>query len=219
MSFILDALKKSENERARQNGPALLEARVVARRRGVPLWAVLVGLVLLANLAVLVVVLVRKPEPPVVVLAPAAMAPVAAPAAAPPAAALPVAPAPVPPPTVEPLPDQPTVILPPAGAMVVNPADYQPARQAANPSPPSSPGEDASLPTAADLTAGGTGLPELHLALHVYDPNPASRFVLVNSQRLREGETNGDGVRIERITPEGAIGSWRGQRFRLPPGE
>ena len=38
MSFILDALKKSEAERQRQAGPALIEMRVVGTRRRVPVW-------------------------------------------------------------------------------------------------------------------------------------------------------------------------------------
>ena len=38
MSFILDALKKSEAERQRQAGPALLEMRVVRPRRRIPVW-------------------------------------------------------------------------------------------------------------------------------------------------------------------------------------
>ena len=40
MSFILDALKKSENDRQRQSAPALFEVKVAAPRRRFPLWAV-----------------------------------------------------------------------------------------------------------------------------------------------------------------------------------
>ena len=43
MSFILDALKKSEAERQRQAGPALLEMRIVRPARRLPVWAVIVG--------------------------------------------------------------------------------------------------------------------------------------------------------------------------------
>ena len=59
MSFILDALKKSEAERARQSGPTLVDMRIVAPRRGVPAWVIVLGLVLLANLVVLAIVLAR----------------------------------------------------------------------------------------------------------------------------------------------------------------
>jgi hypothetical protein len=37
MSFILDALKKSETDRQRENGPALFEVKVAPPRTGLPL--------------------------------------------------------------------------------------------------------------------------------------------------------------------------------------
>lgn len=233
MSFILDALKKSEKERARQNGPALLEARVVPPRRGPPAWAIVVGVILVANLALLAYVLLRSRAPRVEPSASAATtaaapAPLPAPAPAPsPAPAPPIAAAPPPATTPAPVveaspPAEP--LPPPPRAEVVNPADFAPARppgstpRAAGPTAARAT-MDPSLPTAADLAARGTGLPPLRLALHVYDEQPQNRYVLVNSQRLREGETTSDGVRVERIAPEGALMSWRGQRFRLLPGE
>ena len=59
MSFILDALKKSENERQRQVGPSLADVQVSQRRNNKPWWAVAVGALLVVNLGVLIVVLVR----------------------------------------------------------------------------------------------------------------------------------------------------------------
>jgi general secretion pathway protein B len=59
MSFILDALKKSENERQRQVGPSLADVQVSPRRNNKPWWAVAVGALLVVNLGVLIVVLVR----------------------------------------------------------------------------------------------------------------------------------------------------------------
>jgi general secretion pathway protein B len=51
MSFILDALKKSEAERQRRAGPALLEMRVVRPQRHVPTWVWVGGaMLLLVNL-------------------------------------------------------------------------------------------------------------------------------------------------------------------------
>ncbi len=68
MSFILDALKKSENERQRQVGPSLADVRVVRRNAERPWWAVAVAALLVINLGVLVVVLIRdgdaKPASP-----------------------------------------------------------------------------------------------------------------------------------------------------------
>ncbi len=59
MSFILDALKKSENERQRQAGPSLADIRVVRRRVERPWWAVGVAALLVLNLGVLLIVLMR----------------------------------------------------------------------------------------------------------------------------------------------------------------
>ncbi len=62
MSFILDALKKSEAERQRQVGPTLLEVRITQPRRRLPLWALLVALLLGLNMLLLAYVL-HKPAP------------------------------------------------------------------------------------------------------------------------------------------------------------
>ena len=59
MSFILDALKKSENERQRQVGPSLADVRVVRRRAERPWWAVALAALLVVNLGVLLFVLIR----------------------------------------------------------------------------------------------------------------------------------------------------------------
>lgn len=68
MSFILDALKKSENERQRQVGPSLADVRVVRRHAERPWWVVAVAALLVVNLGVLLFVLIRdgdaKPAAP-----------------------------------------------------------------------------------------------------------------------------------------------------------
>lgn len=63
MSFILEALKKSENERQRKIGPSLADVHVREPRSEKPWWAFAVAALLLINLAVLVIVLVRNNEP------------------------------------------------------------------------------------------------------------------------------------------------------------
>src|SRR5271170_3148921 len=65
MSFILDALKKSEIERQRQTEPGLMDAGSVQRRRRLPVWAVLLGLLLTINIAVLLIMLMRNGAPTV----------------------------------------------------------------------------------------------------------------------------------------------------------
>src|SRR5262245_8755001 len=61
MSFILDALKKSENDRQRQSGPALFEARVAPPRARFPSWAIALGALLIVNLAVIAWLMLRRP--------------------------------------------------------------------------------------------------------------------------------------------------------------
>lgn len=60
MSFILDALKKSENERQRTSGPALFEVKTSAPRPHFPRWALLVGALLAINLSVLLWLLLHR---------------------------------------------------------------------------------------------------------------------------------------------------------------
>src|SRR5512139_3719177 len=80
MSFILDALKKSENDRQRQSGPALFEVRVAPPRSRFPSWAIALVALLVVNLAVIGWLMFRRP-------AAAATPPMQASAAAPPQSA------------------------------------------------------------------------------------------------------------------------------------
>jgi general secretion pathway protein B len=57
-------------------------------------------------------------------------------------------------------------------------------------------------------------LPPLHLDLHVYAPDPSKRFVLVNGNKANEGQSI-EGVRVDSITPEGVVMSYRGVQFML----
>jgi len=59
MSFILDALKKSENERQRTVGPSLADAPARRQQSERPWWVVAVGALLVVNLGVLMIVLIR----------------------------------------------------------------------------------------------------------------------------------------------------------------
>jgi general secretion pathway protein B len=74
MSFILDALKKSETDRQRQNGPALFEVRVAPPRDKLPLWAVGLGVLLAVNLVIVAWVLLRRPAPAEAATPPATVA-------------------------------------------------------------------------------------------------------------------------------------------------
>lgn len=242
MSFILDALKKSETDRARQSGPALYEVKVPPPRHGLPLWALVVVLLLAVNLAIGMWMLLRH-APRAAADGGTASNPAAPPAAAA-ASAVPAQP-PGGPPMTPPPTQTVSAQLPSAGAMPAaaqaaagaanaaaheppaaaaqestNPEDYEPAAPAA---PPAQGAESHVRRGTADgvplyqevATQQGASLPQLRLDLHVYAAQPSQRFVMINMRKLREGDTTPEGARVESITPDGAILSYNGSRFLL----
>jgi general secretion pathway protein B len=242
MSFILDALKKSETDRQRQSAPALFEVKVAAPRRRFPGWAVGLAVLLAVNVVVLAWLLLRKPgsetTPPAAAVAaspaPAPAAPAkspsgevtvpatvtfqvnvpasAAPApAAPPAEAGVVAPSPAPPLAEEPLLSARETPVPPD----YDERDYQPAITPEQAGATAAARRTGSLPSRDEMLARGAQLPDLRMDLHVYDADPAKRFVFINMRKLREGEALPEGVRVEEITVGGARLSYQGKEFAL----
>ena len=216
MSFILDALKKSENDRQRSSGPALFEVRVAPPRSRFPIWAIAVGVLLVVNLGVVAWLVLRTDQPAAVAQAPVPTpAPSAPTPAAPPAPAL-AEPASV---TFNQRADEQTVPEEVPDEGFVN-EDYAPAEEPAvdnsGPAPSVQRGSVAGLPTyeKANSQAGGR-IPELRMDMHVFSPKPQDRFVFVNMRKLKEGETLPEGVRVETITNDGAILSWQGSKFTL----
>lgn len=61
-------------------------------------------------------------------------------------------------------------------------------------------------------------LPNLAIAMHVWNAEPTLRFVIVNDQRLVEGEAAAAGVVVSEIRREGVVFEFQGQRFLLPRG-
>jgi len=234
MSFILDALKKSESDRQRQSGPALFEVKVAPPRTGLPPWAVAVAALLVVNLAIVMWMLWRHPAARTV---DASMADTSATAPAPrPAPPQPVsateerpqaaAPAPAPPPVSLPVPaasPSTAPVLRPtpgaAGGAAENPDDYAPAAEpAAAPLLGNRVRRDTvdGVPLYQEVAATpGAHIPQLRLDLHVYAPHPQERFVMINMHKLREGDSLPEGVHVDSITPEGAVLSYSGSRFLL----
>jgi general secretion pathway protein B len=60
MSFILDALKKSETDRQRQTGPALFEVKVAQPKAGFPVWAIAIVVLLVINMVIVGWLLLRR---------------------------------------------------------------------------------------------------------------------------------------------------------------
>ena len=74
----------------------------------------------------------------------------------------------------------------------------------------------APMLTLAQYRASGGALPELNLELHVYSPIAAERFVFINSSKYVEGQTLTEGPRLGAITQDGAILIHQGQSLLLP---
>lgn len=58
-------------------------------------------------------------------------------------------------------------------------------------------------------------LPPLSIDVHVFSEKQAERFVFVNMVKRREGETVKGEIVLRDITPEGVVLRYRGQEFRL----
>ncbi|EXJ13875.1 general secretion pathway protein GspB [Imhoffiella purpurea] len=56
-------------------------------------------------------------------------------------------------------------------------------------------------------------IPAYLMTAHVYDKDPAKRFVVINALKYREGEQTREGFWVERIDPEGAVLSYMGNLF------
>jgi general secretion pathway protein B len=244
MSFILDALKKSESDRQRQNGPALFEVRVAPPRTRLPLWAIAIALLLAVNLGVAMWMLWRhqgRAGTPTVAVA---TLPDTTPGAA--GGPQPLSTASSAPRTSPPVPvvatGAPATGAAPAGSAAVpnatvaaaaasgaevasgasdstNAEDYAPAAESRAPGLGNHVrrATASGVPLYQDLTTTpGTQLPQLRLDLHVFAARPEDRFAMINMHKVREGDTLPDGVHVDSITPEGAVLSFNGSKFLLP---
>jgi general secretion pathway protein B len=227
MSFILDALKKSESDRQRQGGPALFEVKVAPRRSALPPWAIAIVVLFVANLGVVMWLLLRHATapaelvPPPIAISPSAAAPVGV-VSAPVAASMP-APAAASTATSALPAATPTVTAsergspPPAPEPAANSDDYAPAAEP--PAPGASRvqrGTSAGVPLYQQLAATpGNQLPQLRLDLLAYADKTQDRWVMINMHKLREGDSLPEGVQVERIAPDGVVLSWHSTQFLL----
>lgn len=203
MSFILDALKKSETERQEQTGA---EFSNVPSSSGEPQsfkWLWILALLLLVNVVVLFGILLREEKVPDT---PASIEPAPMEQSAPASSSFEDRIAEVK--QNQPTPDMTT-------------AEPQPL-QTTNAAPVETPPQTASqsgprLMTIDELRLDGTlTLPELHIDIHVYAEDPAERFVFINMKKQRENSQLDEGPVVAEITMDGVILKHQGSTFLLP---
>jgi general secretion pathway protein B len=223
MSFILDALKKSEIERQRQSMPGLMDAPTSMRRGRLPLWAIILGCLLAINMVVLIVVLMRNGAPSAA-SNPGHDTPAAD--AKPPAAEehfSPLSAAPVYAPEIPVPPAENSSSSEAAAALAGQRSTAQ--RSAPHtlhrPDPLLTDEEaaenDEVLPSISEINlTGAQALPEMHLDVHVYATKPSDRFVFINMRKYKEGNTLQEGPVLERIRRDGVVLNYQGVRFILP---
>lgn len=240
MSYILDALKKAEHDRAIGQVPGIGSEHEPARRHVAGRWLWILLSVLLINVVLLAVLLWPHAEstPPSdtvehTVDAPGRALPVpAAPAAVGSAEmhssglSAPHQPAIAETPTdSSPLPLRPLPPLPePAQVDVVGTrkgAERDAGTAVTVVSPPlaqaPAPDVNNNLPVWPQISSQllselGTSL---HLDVHVYSENIGERFVLINMRRYHQGGKLQEGPVVDEITPDSVILSFHGQRFRM----
>ena len=200
MSFILDALKKSEAERQNQGTAEFANVPSSAGGPRAPRWLWLIAALLVVNVVVLLGLWLRE-EAPSVVPSRVALSQAA----------------------------QQTDTDTSFAERVARARSNQPPRQvdsAAVPSqdaiapaadPPAAAASPQLLPSANQLRLNGTlQMAELHLDIHVYSDAPADRFVFINMTKHRENSQLIEGPLVKEITHEGVILSYQGTDFLLP---
>jgi general secretion pathway protein B len=199
MSFILDALRKSENERQQSEVPSISDVPAVVHNTRLPTWAVASIAALSASILLLGWAWWHSTDVGQVRVANVGSSGLQ--------------------------PQTQTASRAANSGAVRNLAGEaipaaSPASQRAAASPVTRPVAETSrmvigAPTMMELIVAGTILPDLALELHVYSPAASERFVRINSASYREGEILADGPRVLSITAEGVILDYRDQSFLL----
>jgi len=237
MSYILDALRKSDQQRQRGVPPTLLtpQAAAAAPGRRVSMSQVLLAAVLIGAGIVLGALRPWQSEQPAPATAPAAATPLdssSRPSFPASASVLPQTPSK----SEQAMPAPKTAQAePPARSRAAAKAekgndarDSRPAAVAAVPKKtrkpaPEKPDEAAAgdaaqeqkVTTLAELPeAIRQEIPKMSISVHAYSPVPADRLVGINERVLREGEQVAPGLTLERITLDGMIMSYKGYHFR-----
>lgn len=76
--------------------------------------------------------------------------------------------------------------------------------------------DDLAAPPLAELPALRARLSSLHLDIHAWAEDPAERFVLINLRRYAEGDRLPEGPAVRRILRNGVVLEYEGTLFTLP---
>ena len=204
MSFILDALKKSETDRQQQGSAEFSGIPTSDRRESAPRWLWVLGALLAINLAVLLGLLLKPSAPPAVAASSALPEEPAATSA-----------------SEEPVASGTDEFAQQVAAARQNaPARAETVRDdAPAPTITSTRGtiDAAALPSIHEVQANGlVSLPELHVDIHVYSEVAEDRFVFINMNKHKEGSRLPEGPLVREITPGGVVLSQNGTTFLLP---
>jgi general secretion pathway protein B len=219
MSYILDALRKSDQQRRRGAAPTLLtlQPSAVVRKRPAYLKYGLLAVVLIGAGVVIgwlrpwqtEQVPSRNSES--VAAKPIELKPIESTARqpAPAQSAIPAQPTPELPAPAKPQTDGPP---PEANAPVPGRAAAPPERRV-NIAAADAAGETVIAMEQLPLPIRQE-LPKMIVTVHAYSATPAKRLIGIGSRILREGDYVVPGMQLEEITPDGMILSYRGYRFR-----
>ena len=194
MSFILDALKKSENERQEQSSVEFSSVPSSSGGAGPARWLWIFGALLLINFAVLIGILMKpaatssaiKLEPEAAVMQESRSFEEQVAVA---------------------IDDQAEQAPPPVAALV-------PAKPIVNRTSNTS---VAIVPTIDELRLEGSlQIAEMHLDIHVFSASPAERFVFINMNKHREGSRTAAGPVVREIRADGVVLEYQGRVFLLP---
>jgi general secretion pathway protein B len=233
VSYILDALRKSDLRRRRNTVPTLLTLQPAADPRKRPAYLVY-GLIAVALVAAGIVIgwlrpwqstpgVQRRAEPvgiPSIASKPSASTPIEsaqtdsgrrqpAPAASESAS----------PPVAGPSAQAPTPAKPQTDGTPSEAAGAAPGSSAALPIPRVDIGAaDAAGETVTTMDKLPPSirqqLPAMKVSVHAYSRNPGDRLIGIGTRILREGDYVAPGLKLEQITVDGMILSYKGYRFR-----
>ena len=224
MSFILDALKKSESERQEQADTEFATVPSSPATPTAPRWLWVLGSLLIINIIVLLSLMLRRDAPPVVSEAVPNPVAVGAAVGGPLGPTATIAAVDATPSTNTRTTESTSFADQVAVARQNQPARSTPVPQQAttNITPAVSvenlpQSAAAILPSLTDLRMNGRlQLPDLHVDIHVYSDVQSERFVFINMNKYKENSSLDEGPVLKEITSDGVILEHNGIVFILP---